>query len=151
MQSCNLCKWFVCMSWHDASTACWAHNRIRHFRKLPQNALYLSTHESKLQSKIHILLLCCDSSSFPHKTYVSPFVSLEQFFIFIWNRMDTTSNIGTELYNDELCFGHDVIDGLLADSGHCGLWSIDLHWIVGQNQLVCYGDVNAWQSTLIYT
>jgi hypothetical protein len=33
----------------------------------------------------------------------------------------------SELYNDELCFGHDVIDGLLADSGHRGLWSIDLH------------------------
>jgi hypothetical protein len=149
MQSCNLCKWFVCMSWHDASTACWAHSRIRNTLEGYRRMHCTPVHRNQNCKARYIYYCVTTGSSFPHKTYVSPFVSLEQFFIFIWNRMDTTANIGTiqwwimlRPWRNRWLACRFRSSWPLVHRPALNCW---------QNQLVCSGDVNARQSTLIYT
>jgi hypothetical protein len=67
------------------------HTANQEYRRMHCSSAYMNQN-----CKSRYIYYCVTTgSSFPHKTYVSPFVSLEQFFIFIWNRMDTTANIGT--------------------------------------------------------
>jgi hypothetical protein len=77
--------------------------------------------------KARYIYYCCVATVVPSPTkpmFLRLFHSNSSSYLYgtEWTQQRTS-----ELYNDELCFGHDVIDGLLADSGHRGLWSIDLH------------------------